>query len=90
MTWVTPVAEAWEREMGAGSFPFGRAVKALKPLVDAHGGAEVAKRVGYWVRTHRRRNELKFLDLSCARFAATWDEWDPDAEAWPEDGARVA
>ena len=82
---MTPLAEAWEAEQGEGSFPFGRAAKALKPLVDAHGGAEVAKRLGYWLRSLRRRNELKYLDTSCGKFAATWSEWDPDAPAFPED-----
>jgi hypothetical protein len=79
-TWLTPIIEAWEHEMGAGSFPLGQALKPLAQLRKKNTEHEIAKRIGYYCRDAIRRNEVKFMSIP--KFAATFKTWAPDAPAW--------
>ena len=79
-TWLTPIIEAWEHEMGAGSFPMGQALKPLAQLRKKNTEHEIAKRIGYYCRDAIRRNEVKFMSIP--KFAATFKTWAPDAPAW--------
>ena len=82
-TWLTPIAEAYEVEMGKGTAPYGQMAKALRPLVD--GGwspEEVARRLGFYLRNLRRADELKYLSLP--RFRATFADHDPSTPAFDE------
>jgi hypothetical protein len=83
-TWLTPVAAAWDKEMGDGTFPFGPAAKALAPLYrKGQSPDEIGKRLGYYLRSLSRRNELKFYSLP--KFASTFNQWNPDDPAFSED-----
>lgn len=83
-TWLTPAKDAYEAEMGLASFPIGLAAKALSPLYRGGWTPEtIGARLGFYIRTLKRRNETKFLSLH--RFAQTFDEWQPDELAFPED-----
>ena len=79
-TWLTPIIEAWEKEMGEGSFPMGQALKPLAQLRKKNTEHEIAKRIGYYCRDAIRRNEVKFMSIP--KFAATFKTWAPDAPAW--------
>lgn len=51
VTWLTPIGEAWDRENGAGSFPYGQAAKELKPLRDAgHSPEAIARYLGWYLK----------------------------------------
>lgn len=51
VTWLTPIGEAWEAVNGKGSFPYGQAAKALKPLLDAgHEPPLIARRLAWYLR----------------------------------------
>jgi hypothetical protein len=79
-TWLTPIIDAWEKEMGEGSFPMGQALKPLAQLRKKNTEYEIAKRIGYYCRDAIRRNEVKFMSIP--KFAATFKTWAPDAPAW--------
>lgn len=83
-TWLTPIAEAYDAEMGKGSFPFGQGAKLLAPLYKAGNPPEtIAAHLGFYLRTLRRNNEVKFLSLS--RFAQTFNEYSPDEPAFDDE-----
>ena len=83
-TWLTVISEAWDVEMGAGSFPFAQGARYLRPLVDkGMPEAEIAKRIGYYLRDAQRRDAVRFVNI--AKFAQTIKDYDPDAPAFPED-----
>lgn len=83
-TWLTPIAEAYDLEMGKGSFPFGPAAKALVPLYRAgHSPERIAAHLGVYLRGLKRRDEVKFLSLP--RFAATFAEHNPDQPAFDDE-----
>lgn len=83
-TWLTAISEAWDAEMGPGSFPFGPAARTLKALVGKGvPEAEIAKRIGYYLRDAQRRDAVRFVNIH--KFAQTFNDWDPAALAFPED-----
>lgn len=82
-TWMTPFMEAWEKELGEGTFPFSVAAKPLKKLVDkGHPPAEIARNLGYYLRDAQRRNAVQFASI--AKFAQTFHDWNPDDPAFSE------
>jgi hypothetical protein len=83
-TWLTEIGEAWDAEMGAGSFPYGPAAKPLKALVSkGHSVGDIARRLGYYLRDAQRRNSTQYV--SVAKFAQTFRQWEPDDLAFPDD-----
>jgi hypothetical protein len=83
-TWLTPIAEAWDKEMGAGSFPYGQALKPLSQLRKAgNPDAEIALRIGYYCRHMQRANEVQFMSIP--NFAKTFKTWNPREPAFAED-----
>ena len=83
-TWLTPIAEAYEKEMGAGSFPYGQALKPLSQLRKAgNTEAEIALRIGYYCRHMQRANEVQFMSIP--NFAKTFKTWNPREPAFAED-----
>lgn len=83
-TWLTEIGEAWDAEMGAGSFPYGPAAKPLKALVSkGHSVGDIARRLGYYLRDAQRRNSTQFV--SVAKFAQTFKQWDPDQPAFDDE-----
>jgi hypothetical protein len=83
-TWITPIAEAWDKEMGAGSFPYGQALKPLAQLRKAgNTEAEIALRIGYYCRHMQRANEVQFMSIP--NFAKTFKTWNPREPAFAED-----
>lgn len=82
-SWLTPMAEVYEAEMGAGTFPYGRAAPEMKKLVDAGWSPEeVARRLAYYLRGLRRKDEMRYLSLP--RFRTTFAEHNPDQPAFEE------
>ena len=83
-TWLTPIAEAYEAEMEKGTFPYGLAAKTLRPLVDAGWSPdEVARRLSYYLRDLRRKDEVQYLSLP--RFKSTFASWDPSTPAFRDE-----
>ena len=83
-TWLTEIGEAWDAEMGAGSFPYGPAAKPLKALVNkGNSVGDIARRLGYYLRDAQRRNSTQFV--SVAKFAQTFKQWDPDQPAFDDE-----
>ena len=75
-TWLTPSALAWELEMGAGTFPYGKAGKALVGLHKAGWDSNViGERLGFYLRTQKREGAIRFLSIP--RFVETFSQWDP-------------
>ena len=61
-SWLGHVCDVYERHYGAGSFPYGKAGKTLKPLHDAgHSGEEIASRFD---RYCERLDDIKYLSLA--------------------------
>lgn len=85
-TWLAPIAAAYEEEMGAGSFHtlYGRAGKALAGLYKAGNTPEdIARRLGYCIRTMRRNGEMRFFSLE--RFSASYNDFNPDEPAFDDE-----
>lgn len=83
-TWLTPISDAYDAEMGAGTFPFGQGAKALSGLYRAgHAPETIAGHLGMYLRSLKRRGEVKYLSLP--RFAQTFNEWNPDEPAFDDD-----
>jgi hypothetical protein len=83
-TWLTPIAEAWDKEMGAGSFPYGQAFKPLSQLRKAgNTEAEIALRIGYYCRHMQRANEVQFMSIP--NFAKTFKTWNPREPAFSDE-----
>jgi hypothetical protein len=83
-TWLTPIAEAWDKEMGAGSFPYGQALKPLAQLRKAgNTEAEIALRIGYYCRHMQRANEVQFMSIP--NFAKTFKTWNPREPAFSDE-----
>ena len=81
-TWLTAACDAYEAEMGKGSFRFGPAAAALAALKESHTPEEIGKRLGYYVRSCKRKGETRFMSLP--RFAQTFGEWDGESPAFDE------
>lgn len=82
-TWLTPIAEAYEAEMGKGTFPYGKAAPEIKKLVDAGWSTdEVARRLGYYLRKLERADEIRYL--SFPNFRATFKDHNPDQPAFED------
>jgi hypothetical protein len=81
-TWLTPVSEAYEEVMGKGSFPFGQAAKLLAPLSQHYPPEKIGAHLGMYLRSLKRRDEMRFLSL--ARFSQTFNSWDPDEPAFDD------
>lgn len=82
-TWLTPIAEAYEAQMGAGTFLYGKAAPDMKKLVDAGWSPEeIARRLGYYLRKLERADEIRFL--SFPRFRSTFADHNPDQPAFDE------
>lgn len=82
-TWMTPIADAYEAQMGAGTFPYGKAAPEMKKLVDAGWSPEeVARRLSYYLRKLERADEIRFL--SFPRFRMTFKDNDPSTPAFEE------
>lgn len=72
-TWLTPARDAWEAKNGAGSFPFGRAAKALAGLLEAgHTPGRIGRHL-YW---YLHETDPRFAKLE--HFAQTFAQHDPD------------
>lgn len=82
-TWLTPISEAYEEVMGKGSFPFGQAAKLLAPLSQHYPPEKIAAHLGMYLRSLKRRDEMRFLSL--ARFSQTFNEWNPDEPAFDDE-----
>ena len=67
-SWLLPSCAVWERHKGAGSFQWGKAGAALKPLHDAgHSADEIANRLDRYV-------PMAGKYLSLAHFASTFND----------------
>lgn len=83
-TWLTPSCKAWEKEMGAGTFPYGKAGKALAGLYRANWSPEeIGKRLGFYIRALRRDGDLRYLSLP--KFAEQFGTFDPNEPAFEEE-----
>jgi len=83
-TWLTPIEEAYEKEMGAGSFPLGSALKPLAQLrKKGNTEHEIARRLGYYVRHLVRANETQYASIP--HFAKTFATWDPAKPAFDDE-----
>lgn len=71
-TWLTPASEVWDGRFGKGTFPFGMAGKAFKPLRSAGHSPET---IAEYLRVYLDKTEPQFINLH--RFAATFATWDP-------------
>jgi hypothetical protein len=71
-SWLDPIAAAYERDMGAGSFPWGKAGKALLPLSKHHPPAVIAAHLATYIGL---LDDPKFLSFQ--KFAETFGEWAP-------------
>jgi hypothetical protein len=67
-TWLTPFAQTWEKR--AGKFPYGKAAKPLRELVDQYGEPQVLDR---WLR-YLTDNDPKYWSVN--RFCETYHRWD--------------
>jgi hypothetical protein len=72
-TWLTPYVGPWEKRFGAGSFPFGKAAKALCPFKGRPPEEERDRLDRYLEAT-----DAKYASLH--RFAETHDSWTDAAE----------
>ncbi|MHB1863404.1 MAG: hypothetical protein ACYCVL_10580 [Gemmatimonadaceae bacterium] len=85
-SWLTPVTEAHEHIYGPGSFAplVGRFAKSWRRLVEIHGGEKCARAWAFSQRDERRRqfNTPEYV-------ASHFNDFDPDAPAFPEDGAAA-
>ncbi len=74
VTWLTPIADAWEASAGAGSFSTlaGQAAKACQPLIDA---GTTPEGIGKRLRKYLRATESRFWSIT--RFAQTFADWAP-------------
>lgn len=69
-TWLTPIAEAWERKMGPGTFAAGIAAGQLGKLKRAGvEPAEIARRLARYL------DETPPRFASLARFQQTFNAW---------------
>lgn len=69
-SWLVPSSVVWEKHKGAGTFPWGKAGKQLKPLNDAgHSGERIASNLDRYIP-----KAGKFVSL--ARFAETFSDHD--------------
>lgn len=83
-TQLTAPSEVWHARFGAGSFPFGRAGRALKPLLDAgHTPELIAEHLAEYLDCTPPR----FASLE--RFVATFAEWKPNAEPLVDDDGVI-
>lgn len=82
-SWLGPIAAAYEKEMGAGTFPYGKAARFLAPLFKAGWTPEVmAERVAYYIRSLKREGKLTYL--SFPRLVELWAAYDPRELAFDE------
>lgn len=82
-TWMTTIAEAYEAQMGAGTFPYGKAAPEMKKLVDAGWSPEeVSRRLAFYLRRLERADDIRFL--SFPRFRMTFKDHDPSTPAFEE------
>ena len=82
-TWLTPIQEAWESEMGRGTFPHGKAGRFLLPLHQAEWAPEViAERLAFYCRSLKAEGKLTYLSLP--RFVELFAEYDPHAPAFDQ------
>lgn len=82
-TWLTPIAEAYEAEMGAGTFLYGKAAPHMKALVDGGWSTEeIARRLRYYLRKKERADEIRFASFQ--NFRATFKDHDPTQPAFDE------
>lgn len=87
-SWLAPIATRYEGVMGPGSFPWGQAGKALKPLAQHYAPSEIAAHLGAYLE----QTEARFVNL--AKFAQTFATWKPQplVDEWgvlTEYGERV-
>lgn len=85
-TWLTPIAEVHEQIFGIGSFAAlaGRFAKSWKRLVEAHGAEKCAR---VWAFSQRDEGQRQFLTPE--KVASRFSDFDPDAPAFPSDGAAA-
>lgn len=72
MTWLAPCKAVWEEKFGAGSFPYGRAGRALKPLIEGADPEDIAAHL----KVYLDKTPTQFVSLE--RFAHTFAEWNPN------------
>lgn len=69
--WLAPSKAVWEERFGKGSFPYGRAGRALKPLLDGADPEQIAAHL----KRYLDKTNPQFVSLE--RFAITFAEWNP-------------
>lgn len=68
-TWLTPICDVYERYFGAGSFPYGKAGRTLKPLHErGHSGENIAARLDRYIE---QLDNVRYFSL--AKFRETFD-----------------
>ena len=80
-TWLTPIAEEYEKRNGPGSFNFGEAGRALKPLRAHLSPEQIARHVGFYLD----QTKPEFQNLH--KFAKTYAHFNPDGLAFPLEAA---
>jgi hypothetical protein len=88
-TWLTAPSLAWDAINGAGSFPFGKAAKALAPLHKAGVAPEkIAAHLTFYlemygdIKGHLKAPEDRGwggFKPNLAHFAETFEQWNPEA-----------
>jgi hypothetical protein len=78
-SWLSPSATVWEAKFGKGSFPYGMAGRALKPLGRAGWTPEeIAVRLEHYLK---RLDNPQFVSLW--KFAATFGMWEAPNDTKP-------
>lgn len=75
-TWLTAPSEEWAKRFGAGTFPFGIAGRAFKPLAAAgHSSETIARHLARYLDATNPQY------LSLPKFAQTFASWGPNVLA---------
>lgn len=86
MTWLGPSKKVWEARYGVGTFPYGQASRALRPLLDGADAYQIAEHLEVYLE----RTPARFVSIT--RFAQTFSQWNPKQLSLlvDEDGALTA
>lgn len=69
--WLAPSKTVWEARFGKGTFPYGMAGRALKPLLEGADPEDIAAHLEVYLN----KTNAQFVNLH--RFAQTFAEWNP-------------
>lgn len=73
-SWLTPAMNEWNAVFGTGSFPFGKAARALQHIYNKGEGAS-AETIGLHLQHYLSVTPARFVSLP--RFAETFAMWNP-------------